>query len=309
MRALVSLVALVSSARAELPTIDRAWVPAIAVTTESGHRIDRVALTIGSAPEPTFLTIDIVGRGTGTIALDVPSGTKIVGLGVDGVGGQAWGRAQPVANARSQLLANGGALLAWQSTSADQDHLRIDVSQPSRVELALHLPPLARLSVRAIATVVVDHVRRPEREVIVDLADVAGTTAELGVPHATETIALVAAPTPPADFALFSPTARRGRGELDKGIIRRRLTWFRPTLRGCYLREAQWDGANNARPIRGGAVLAFFIVEDGSVAWARATESDLPAKLRSCLVEQVLAWRFPQADGSVQVNYPISFEP
>ena len=85
-------------------------------------------------------------------------------------------------------------------------------------------------------------------------------------------------------------------------MIRRRMKWFRPGLRQCFMHEAQWNGLR-----KGGAVMSFMILASGSVDWAVATESDLPASVNACLVEQISRWEFPAAEGNVQVNYPLTF--
>jgi hypothetical protein len=315
-RALVVVSCLAGTAHAQLPTIESERPPALAVSSDTyGLRIERVEVAVRSAPEATFVTIDVTGK-TGAIALDVPAGTRIVGLGVDGPDGRVWGRALPAKAAHAQLAANGGSLLVWNSDSAGQGHVTITVAAPAKLEVALHFPPLQRLAIAtdpgAALLVAVESERvqtQRKRSLVLDLEDIAGTTGDLAAPHATSDVSIVAAPTPAIDFmpaaaASRSPVTR----DLDKAIIRRRLQWFRPTLRGCYLREAQWDGANNVKPLRGGAVISFMIVSDGSVEWARTSETDLPYKVNACIVDQVMRWDFPQADGNVQVNYPVSFD-
>jgi hypothetical protein len=314
-RALLVVLCLAGTAHAQLPTIESELPPALAVSSDTyGLRIDRVDVAVRSAPEATFLTIEVTGR-RGVIALDVPVGTKIVGLGVDGADGRAWGRALPAKPARDRHASSGGSLLEWESASAGQGHVTIEVSAPAKLEIALYLPPVQRLSVATAAgaalLVEVEGERvqtQRKRMVILDLEDIAGTTGDLALPHATSARSLVAAPTPAIDFTPAEAAFPRPMNGLDKAIIRRRLKWFRPTLLGCYQREAQWDGANNIKPLRGGAVISFFIVPDGSVAWARTSETDLPYKVNECLVDQVMRWDFPSADGSVQVNYPVSFD-
>jgi hypothetical protein len=314
------VVLLAGTAHAQLPTIESELPPALDITSDTyGLRIDRVDIAVHAAPEATFVTIDVTGK-RGVIGLDVPVGTRIIGLGVDGVDGRAWGRALPTRHAREQHVSKGGSLLEWDSESAGQGHVTIEVIAPATVEVALHLPPVQRLAVATPPTaallVAVDGERvqtQRQRRVILDLADVAGTVGALALPHATSEISLVAAPTPDVDFAPAEAVSVRSRGwepaaQLDKSMIRRRLKWFQATLRGCYLREAQWDGANNTKPLRGGAVISFLIVDDGSVAWARTSETDLPFKVNECLVDQVMRWDFPAADGTVQVNYPVTFD-
>src|SRR5512139_1039540 len=100
-----------------------------------------MSVAIRSAPEVTFVSVGVTARreGTVTLSLDVPAGTKLVGLGTDGPDGSAWGRAMPVDHARRHHGRNGGALLAFASTSAEVDHFDIAVRAPASLELALYL--------------------------------------------------------------------------------------------------------------------------------------------------------------------------
>lgn len=299
MRALLAVLCLAEAAHAEtLDVTSATW----------GLRIARVAVAIHAAPEPTFVVLDAVGKD-GTITLDVPAGTQIVGLGVDSATARVWGRPHAPAPARLLHDANGGALVAWET----EERVTIALHPPATIELALHLPPLAELAITTDALALAvdvagERIPTRRRHVVVQLSDVAGTTGALAMPHVAQDVSLVAAPTPIADFTPARDARAPALQELDKAIIRRRLGWFRPTLLRCYQREAQWDGANNVRPIRGGAVLSFLIVETGSVEWARTSESDLPAKILDCLVEQILAWEFPRSSGRVVVNYPVTFD-
>lgn len=311
MRALLVVCLLAGGAWAEeLPTIDSELPPTLRIRSETWNvRLERVAIAIRSAPEATFVSITITGRAQ-TIALpiDVPSGTRVVGLGVADT---VWGRAMPVDAARDRFRRGEGAFLSYSSTSADEDHLKLVVNVPSTIELALHLPPLQRLAVETSAGVLVvdvDGERRPagKRRAVLDLGDVAGTTF-LRAPHVTESVALVATPTPPTDFfeatgsgRFFGPRVMR---DLDKAMIRRRMKWFRPHLRQCFMEYAQWHPSLT----HGGVIVSFRIEPIGTVEWAKATESDLPESVNACLVAQVMTWEFPATDGAVQVNYPLEF--
>ena len=320
MRALIAICLLAGVAHAELPTIDSELPPALRIESTSwSARIDSVTVELHSAPETSFVKIAIGGReGTQGISIDVPAGTKVVGLGVDGVDGAVWGRAMPVDHAQHRQGSIGGSALTWSSTSAEQDHLWLRLNVPATVELALYLPPLPRLAIASTAgllAVEVEGERVPtnkHRRVVVELADIAGTTGEVQLAAVTETVGLVAAPSSPLDF--FQPVASFGgtRGvhmtrDLDKAMIRRRMKWFRPGLRQCFVQAAQWGP--HARSLRGGgAVLSFMILPEGTVEWARASESDLPASVNTCLEETVKTWEFPEADSRVQVNYPLTFQ-
>ena len=313
MRALSVLCLVVGTASAdELPTIDSEHPPALRITsTDWSTSIEHVAIAIRSAPEPTFVTIAVTGRERRvTLPLDVPAGTQVVGLGVDGASGAAWGRAMPVRHARDHYISRGGALVLRDGTSADEDHLVLSVHAPATIELALHLPPLQRLAIATtggVSIVEVDgeQLAGRQRRVVVDLSDLAGTTGDLQTAHVTERVALVAAPSLPTDFLEHASNfgGHQMVRDLDKAMIRRRMTWFRPGLRRCFIQAAQWSQTLRS----GGAVVSFMIVPDGTVAWARTNESDLPDAVNACLVEQVTAWEFPAADGTVIVNYPLDF--
>ena len=312
-RALSVLCLVVGTASAdELPTIDTEHPPTLRITsTDWSTRIEHVDVAIRSAPEPTFVSMAVTGRErTVTLQLDVPAGTKVVGLGVDGANGAAWGRAMPVRHARDQHLGRGGALVAWDGTSADEDHVMLSVHAPATIELALHLPPLQRLAIATTGGILSvdiegEQLAGKQRRVVVDLSDLAGTTGDLQMAHVTERVALVAAPSSPTDFLEHASNfgSHHMVRDLDKAMIRRRMKWFRPGLRRCFIQAAQWSQTLRS----GGAVVSFMIVPDGTVAWARTSESDLPDAVNACLVEQVKTWEFPAADSNVLVNYPLDF--
>jgi hypothetical protein len=293
----------------ELPTIDSEFPPALRITSKAWNvKLERVGVAIQAAPDVTFVTLALTGREQEIqLDIDVPSGTKAVGLGFEGESRSAWGRPMPRANAVDRH--RGGALLVRDDESADQEHLTLHVTVPSTVELALRLPPLPRLAIETSASVLVvevagEKVANKQRRVVVELEDVAGSAGELEMPSVTERISLVASPAALTDF--FEATEHRhmrGSRDLDKAMIRRRMKWFRPGLRECFMREAQWG--NSVR--RGGAVLSFMIAASGVVEWATTSESDLPASVNTCLVDQLMRWEFPAADGKVQVNYPVTF--
>ena len=203
----------------------------------------------------------------------------------------------------------GGALLVRDDESVDQEHLTLHVTVPSTVELALRLPPLPRLAIETTASALVvevagEKLANKHKRVVVELEDIAGTSGELEMPSVTETVALVASPAAPTDFfQTVDNRFMRGTRDLDKAMIRRRMKWFKPGLRECFMHEAQWG--NSVK--RGGAVLTFMIASSGAVEWATTSESDLPASVNACLVAQLLTWEFPEADGHVQVNYPVTF--
>jgi hypothetical protein len=309
-RALLVVCLLAGSAWAdELPTIDSEHPPTLRIESETwGLRVERVAVNLRSAPEATFVSISLTaGRAqTVTLPIAVPEGTRVVGLGVADM---VWGRPMPVQAARSRFRDSAeGALLAYDGASAGEDHLKLVVNVPATIELALHLPPLQRLAIETTAgvfNVEVDGERRPagKRRAVLDLTDIAGTTY-VRAPHVGDEVSLVATPSSPNDF-FTGPAhpAPRPMRDLDKAMIRRRMNWFRPGLRRCFMDYAQWHPTLT----QGGVIVSFLISPIGSVEWAKAIESDLPDSVNACLVEQVLQWEFPAADSNVQVNYPLTF--
>ncbi|MDQ3335258.1 MAG: AgmX/PglI C-terminal domain-containing protein [Myxococcota bacterium] len=309
MRTLLVVCLLAGTATAdELPTIDTEFPPALRITSKVWNvKLERVGVAIHAAPDVTFVTLAVTGREQEIqLDIDVPIGTKAVGLGFEGVERSAWGRPMPRANAVDRHRS--GALLVRDSASADRENLTLHVTVPATVEIALRLPPLPRLAIETTASALVvevagEKIANKQKRVVVELEDMAGTTGELEMPSVTETIALVASPAAPTDFFLPIQHHMRGPRDLDKAMIRRRMKWYRPGLRECFMREAQWG--NSVR--RGGVVLSFMILASGSVESASTSESDLPASVNTCLVEQLLTWEFPAADGNVQVNYPVTF--
>jgi hypothetical protein len=309
-RALIVLCLLASTATAdELPTIDTEFPPTLRIASKAWNvRLERVGVAIQSAPDVTFVTLALTGREqTIELAIDVPVGTKAVGLGFDGVERRAWGRAMPRSYAVDHHR-GGGALLVLDDKSTEQEHLTLHVTVPATIEIALRLPPLPRLAIETTAGALVvevagEKIANKQKRVVVELEDIAGTNGELDLPNVTATIALVASPTAPIDF--FEPihVGHRHRSrDLDMAMIRRRMKWFQPGLRECFMREARWGKLRG-----GGTVLSFMILASGTIEWASASESDLPASVNACLVEQVERWEFPAADGNVQVNYPLTF--
>lgn len=312
MRALLVLLLVGTASADELPTIDSEFPPTLRVSTKAWNvKLERVGVALRSAPEATFVTLALAGREQEIqVDLEVPAGTKVIGLGFAGADKSVWGRAMLRANA-ADFSHRGGALLVADDEDANHEYLTLHVRVPSTVELALHLPPIPRLAIETAASALVvevdgEKVANKKKRVVVELADIAGTTGEVALPHVTQTVALVAAPAAATEFMLpvdFGRMGHRHSRDIDKAMIRRRMKWFQPGLRQCFMREAQWG--NGVR--KGGTVLSFLILASGSVEWAVATESDLPASVNQCLVDQLSSWEFPSADGNVQVNYPVTF--
>ena len=312
MRALLVLCLLAGTASAdELPTIDTEFPPTLRISTKAWNvKLERVGVAIRSAPEVSFVTLAVTGREQEVLVdIEVPIGTKVVGLGFEGQDKRAWGRAMPRTNA-ADFSRRGGALLVGDDADAQHEYLTLHVIVPSTIELALHLPPIPRLAIDTAASALVvevdgEKIANKKKRVVVDLADIAGTEGDLEMPHVTETVALVAAPAAPTEFMQPLDFGRMGHHhprDIDKAIIRRRMKWFQPGLRQCFMHAAQWSGLR-----RGGTVLSFMILASGTVESAVATESDLPESVNKCLVEQVERWDFPSGESNVQVNYPLSF--
>jgi hypothetical protein len=306
-RAALAILCLAGTAYADLPTIDSEFPPTLRINATNPSALERVAVAIHSAPEVSWVTI-IINEG-GELPIDVPSGTFVTGVAITTDTGAAWGHALPWQRARVAVLNSPAALIEFESASADLDHLRLQVNTAAKVEIALLLPPLARLAVDTNAAHVkvdVDGVRvlaakRSQRRPPIELSDVAGTTMTKRA-FAADGISLVAAPSAATDFLEHPLEPRQFRGDIDKTIIRRYVKRHLPQVRQCYMHAAQWSGAKN-----GGATLSFQIISDGTVDWATTIESDLPEAVNACLIAEMQRWQFPEGQGTVVVNYPLEF--
>jgi hypothetical protein len=280
-------------------TIDEAFPPTIRVAQEMLHgcriTIDRAKLDTTAAPLSWF-TIEVSTDrqcGGAELALDLPAGTHVVGMAIHSRGDRTWSAARPVREARESFGGGmgGRSLLVWDSTSGDQDHLRVFVPLPARVELALELPPLPR--------VVIEAKTRTE----IDLRGVASRTTPAPYAHADARTALVAGAPSPRDLVF-----RHGRWQhtparwSDKTNIRRAMKLDRARITHCYERIAQWRGE-----IAGTATLQFFITKDGAVEGVSTIETDLPPSITSCVEQVIGEWKFEGLDAPILVNYPLRF--
>ncbi len=77
-------------------------------------------------------------------------------------------------------------------------------------------------------------------------------------------------------------------------------------LRSCYEQELKKD-----QMLRGKIVLGFVIDQDGHVARAAITTSEIDnVKVQRCIVARVKRLRFEKPEGgSVEVAYPLNFKP
>ena len=312
---LAVLLALSGTAYADLPTIESENPPTLRVTSGSWNaRIDRVALAIHSAPETTWLTITMSGgRRDRVIELDVPEGTRVLGMGVANDVANAWGQPLPIGDARERIN-DGAAFLKWDGASVGQEHLIITLDRPSTVDLALQLPPLARLAVDvdggATSVSIGDEPRfaakgRHQRTVL-DLDDVSGRID--APPTVREGVAITAAQSPANMFFQAVDMRPRGIRDLDKAMIRRRMQMHRAQLRECFQHWAQFQWTlEGAGETVGGVIVSFRVQPDGSVADVHTIESDLPAQVNECLVAEVTSWEFPETDTPVEVHYPLEF--
>ena len=313
-----SVVALATPAHADdLPTIDSVHPPAVRVGFPgSGTSIERIAVEV-HARSVSWVTIEVKVRrfSTGEVPIDLPAGSRIVGMAVTTPDERSWGAAQPKQEAIEAFNREpDGALLTWKGTSAGQDHLSIVVAESARIELAVELPPLTALGIDPdtqridrIEGTVEGHERQQWLKQRVPVAlDLRGIEAHVAVdayPHVNQNVAVVAgAPTrtdQPFEQRFSRPPSWGG----DKLMIRRRMKLSVERFSYCYERVAQW----RRRPELDGTVnMKFVISTAGKVETAVAT-SPFPAAINTCLEEVVKEWEFPQLDTVIVVNYPLSF--
>jgi hypothetical protein len=198
-------------------------------------------------------------------------------------------------------------VLAWDSTSADQDHLTLVVDGPATIELALLLPPVTRLAVTPgmrRLEILVDGVRAsavaaPRVRVDVPLAGVTLGADARAVGRVDATTALVAVATPPPIFSMDHP--RDTHFSVDKSLLRRAMKGARNRLEHCWLRVAQYDPR-----IEGTTTLHFVVELDGTIETV-TTDGELPDVVTSCLAADVRTWKLPEGDTRVVVNYPLTF--
>lgn len=285
-------------ALARAQTIDDAFPPTIRVeqTAAYGCRATVARATLDTSGAPlSWLVVELSSkrdcRGA-ELSIDVPAGTRVVGLGVEADGERSWSAARPVREAHAAFeRERGAALLAWESTSAGQDHLRVWLPVPARLELALELP--------AIDHVVIDAGGRRD----IDLRRVPARTTPASYAHADARTALVAgAPNREEPGRFTRRWSRTPSGGGDKASIRRGMKRNLARLTHCYERVAQWRGE-----IAGTITLQFLVERDGVVQRVATTQTDLPPSITSCLEAVVRDWQFEAVDGPVLVHYPLRF--
>jgi len=313
-----SVVALATPARADdLPTIDSMHPPAVRVGSPgAGAKIERIAVEV-RAKAVSWVTIEVkLPRFSfGVVPMDLPAGTRIVGMAVTTQDEKAWSQALAKDDAvRAYHRESDGALLTWESTSAGQDHISIVVGESARVELAVELPPLFALAIdpdhQTIARIEATVEGREHQQwlkhqtpVALDLRGIEAHVAEDPYPHANARIALVAgAPSRVASLVSERFSRPPGWGG-DKMMIRRRMKLSRERITYCYERVAQW----RKRPELEGTVNMQFVIERSGRVETAVANSTFPAEINTCLESVFKEWEFPELDTVVQVNYPITF--
>ncbi|MBL0216226.1 MAG: AgmX/PglI C-terminal domain-containing protein [Myxococcales bacterium] len=314
-----SVLALAQAARADdvLPTIESEFPPALRVgsptTSTCAATVDRIAVEL-HAEAVSWITIEVTARACGQVVLplDVPAGTRVVGMAVTTRGERAWSAARPRQAAVDAFRGvRGAALLGWESTSADQDHLRIELDDTARVELAVELPPLATLAIDPAHQTIpriearVDgqpeqRWRRHARRIGLDLRALAAHVAEDAYPHADAGTWLVSG-APSRDEPNVSRRFASAPHGPDRLAVRKMMRLNRERITYCYERVAQWQPA-----LAGTVNLRFLIEPDGRVSAAQAT-SAFPEDINRCLENVLTAWTFLPGDGKTLVNYPLSF--
>lgn len=299
----------------ELPTIDSVHPPAIRVgDLGRAARVERIAVDVRAA-NVSWVTIEITGvrRRRVSLPVSVPAGTRIVGMAVSADGARGWSAARSQSQAVADARSTGDAsLLAWDGTSDDQHHVRIEVESPARIELAVELPPLRSLAIDSegstvdrVEAVIEGRGRRAWRKlastVELDLRGIAGHVAQDAYPHAGPNTWLVVG-APNRDEQVFARRLGVPRGfSPDRRDIKRMMKLNRERITYCYERVAQWRGE-----LEGEVLLQFLIGTEGEVREVRAT-SALPEEINTCLEGVVKAWEFLESDTLTQVNYPLRF--
>lgn len=297
--ALVAVLGSIASAD-ELPTIESQLPPALRVDAPV-----RIAVETG---EITWLTFALPSRD-GTIELDVPSGTQVLGIELTSRGTRLWGSLMPERAAGLRASDSTGALVTWQGSTGDEDHLVIrhvareclegDVAlpcgEPEHVALALILPAIDKLVIAPALGLVVDG--KPAAAAMLAVDPTAARNVEQPHVDADHSLFVDADDATPPILATESVPIRR---DFGKAEVRRVIELHHPQLRGCYLEAVQRD-----RSVAGTAMLQF-VIADGRVTHADVA-GDLPEALRACVANQLASWDFPQGDTEIEVHYPITF--
>lgn len=109
-----------------------------------------------------------------------------------------------------------------------------------------------------------------------------------------------------ATVVMMASPAQAGGGTLDKTAIREVVRAHIQEIRHCYN-----EGLARNPDMAGSVTVAFEIASSGAVTSSAIKASTLgDAKVETCVAAAVKSWTFPQpSGGSVQVDYPIAFEP
>ena len=295
--ALVAVLGSIASAD-ELPTIDSQIPPAL--------RVDAPVQLSVETGDITWVTF-VLPRQDGAVAIDLPRGTQILGIELSSRDTQIWGRLLPVRAAALRAEDSAGALVTWQGSTGDEDHVVIrhvsrgcsvgDVvlpcDEPEQVSLAVILPAIDRIVIAPASGLLVDGKRS-----VATLAVVA--TAGAARPHVDADDSLfVDANDAVTRVFVAAPEVRRVR-DIGKAEIRRVMQAHRPQLQGCY------QAAMLRERFVAGTALLQFVIDHG-----RATRIDVggdAVALRDCIAAEVASWDFPDVDNAIEVHYPITFQ-
>ena len=291
-------------AHADPRTIDAAFPPTVRVGPPAGHdaRLDRV--TFERAEDLAWLAIRVRRSPFGehaTIPVDLPAGTRVIGVQLECGDKIVWGAARTVRAARTRFEASSEpALVTWAGSSADEDHVVVTIgcSGTTTVTLALALPATTNLHVEPHDRLVVDG----ERATGPTSLAIAGFTPPASYRVVDARTSLVAEADADAT-GLSSPLVEPFElGSLDKHMIRRTIEVHHAQLRRCYMQVAQWHPE-----VEGKVELHFVIEEDGHVSSSTADGELANAQVDACLADEAASWTFPAARGAgaVVVNYPL----
>jgi hypothetical protein len=298
-----ALLVIAGPATAGETTIEDAFPPTLRFGATSWHaRIDRIDIERGG--DVLWVSLRIVTRrfpgDDAILPIDVPAGTRILGMQLETDDAVVWGEALEPDHATTRYAQSSQpALLAWQSTTSDIDHLELRVQSVAEVgttvPLAVELPEAMNLHVEPAELVRVDKQRMRS-----PIAVFPGAQPAAGRSVGPRT-SLVAAKLPRIVFG-GGPEFSFG-GSLDKAMIRRRVKSHVPVLRHCYELELQ-----KHPDLAGRAELHFTIAEDGHVFDANVDGALPNDAVKTCMTNEVATWTFPavfNSGGDTAVNYPL----
>jgi len=277
-----------------LPTIDSRFPPTIRVSAATDVAIER--------GEITWLVIGAEmarhSRPT-TVAIDLPAGTRVVGMSFDTGEGPIWAtQREPLAADHAIRTGTSPALAEWSGSSSGEEHVTLRITQFGHATFALELPAIPSVRVEAPVAMSIDGKHQPKT------ATFAPTAVASSGPRLGDRMSLLVDTTVPAvDLGVAQRESLWSESALDKQIIRRYVRRHLPAITHCFERVAQRTNTGS------GAMLHFTIDDSGDTSDVSADVED--DDIRPCLESEVSTWEFPALiphSTSTRVNYPIRFE-